>query len=198
MKLFLINNVSRDPQYANRRRANPLYVTKIPSINGHRLYPRTTIQVSEDELSETEISSINNFIKAGVVTVSILGGDIHIEAIPIDSVEEEVQAPEIQAPEVLISEDEETLSVEEEPPEEPIEEPAPLVEEEPDIPEEPAPVEIAEIVEENEEDSSNYTESDLVKMKNSELRELLSIIDPDFASAGIKKSILVERILEKQ
>jgi len=193
MRLFLIKNVSRDPQYANRRRANPLYVTKTPTINGKRLFPRTSLQVSEQELPQSEIESLENLIKAGVVTVSVLGGELHIQKLSIDTVDisEEIKEVSEPIPSIEFTEPEaEEISEElEEPQEE---------EEDVSIPEESSSVEIAEIVEEDEEDSSNYTESDLVKMKNSELRELLSIIDPDFSSAGVKKSILVERILEKQ
>ena len=96
MRLFLIKNVSRDPQYAYRRRANPLHVTKIPSINGHRLFPRTSLTISEEELSQSEIKSIENLIKAGVVTVSILGGELHIESLaqPVDISEEIVDVSE--------------------------------------------------------------------------------------------------------
>ena len=187
MRLFLIKNVSRDPQYAVRRRANPLYVTKVPSILGKRLYPRVSMQVSEESLDEAEIQTLENLIKAGVITVSVLGGDLHIQKIAeIDSVDISEEIKEVSEPIPIVGDDEETLSVEEEP------------SEELEVPAESSPVEIEEIVEEDEDDSSVYTESELVKMKNAELRELLSVIDPDFASAGIKKSILVERILEKQ
>jgi len=192
MRLFLIKNVSRDPKYARRRRANPLHVTKTPSILGHRLYPRTSLQISESDLDDAEIASINAFIKAGVITVSVLGGEMHIQSIDIeiDSVDVQEELLEVSEPLSQPAAEQPAPEVVEEPQEEPSEE----VIEEP----EPSPVEIAEIVEEDEEDSSKYSKSDLVKMKNSELRELLSIIDPDFPSAGVKKSILVDRVLEMQ
>lgn len=179
MRLFLITNVSRDPQYASRRRANPLYVTKSPEIKGHRLFPRATLNIPESELTPQDIDSLECLIKAGVITVSVLGGAVHIQKIndSVDSIQEEPQ--------------EELSIVEELPPAEKEEEPV-------EIPEEPSPVQVDDLVEEEVEESSQYTEEDLSKMLNSELRELLSILDPDFSSAGVKKSILIERILEKQ
>lgn len=186
MRLFLISNVSRDPQYADRRRANPLYVTKTPTVHGKRLFPRTSLQVSEEELSQSEIESLENLIKAGVVTVSILGGELHIQKLSsIDTVDisEEINKISEPIPSIEFTEPE----LEEE-----------ASEEEVSIPEEASPVELVALVGEDDENSSSYTESDLVKMKNSELRELLSILDPEFVSAGVKKSVLVERILEKQ
>lgn len=190
MRLFLIKNVSRDPQFAGKRRANPLYVTKRPLICGNKLFPRVVMKIKEEDISDSEKPSINNLISAGIITVDVVGGPKNIQSILLEDPEENIKEEEISIPEEPSVEEDPAPPEVEEIPEEPSEE----IIEDP----EPSPVEIAEIVEEDEEDSSNYTESDLIKMKNSELRELLSIIDPDFSSAGIKKSILVDRILEKQ
>lgn len=192
MRLYLIKNVSRDPKFAVKRRANPLHVTKSPIIAGHRLFPRVEIKVSDEQLSDKEKASIEKYIKAGVVTLSELNGPQNLNAFP------RLEAP---VEEVVVVEEPEIDTVEpEEVQEEVIEEPSvEEVQEEEIVEPEPAPeVSIEDLVEDEESEENKYNEDELNKMKNAELREILSLIDPDFASGGVKKSDLVAAIMEKQ
>lgn len=193
MRLYLIKNVSRDPKFAVKRRANPLHVTKSPIIAGHRLFPRVEIKVSDEQLSDKEKASIEKYIKAGVVTLSELNGPQNLKAFPrLEAPVEEVVV--VEEPEI------DTVEAVEEVQEEVVEEPSvEEVQEEEIVEPEPAPeVAIEELVEDEESEENKYSEDELNKMKNAELREILSLIDPDFASGGVKKSDLVAAIMEKQ
>ena len=165
-----IKNCVTDPNYKELRKAGtPIFK---PVVLGQTLVPGAIRVVDASSISYQEAKHIDSLVKSGCLVVKQIGiGSVSL-----------VEYLGYSEP-VLV-----------EPP------PAPVVEEVKEIiPEEPVEEETTEAPEEEpSEDSSLYTESDLLAMKNAELRAIALELDSDAQITNKSKKKLVTLILGLQ
>lgn len=165
-----IKNCVTDPNYKELRKAGtPVFK---PVVLGQTLVPGAIRVVDASSISYQEAKHIDSLVKSGCLVVKQIGiGSVSL-----------VEYLGYSEP-VLV-----------EPP------PAPVVEEVKEIiPEDPVEEETTEAPEEEpSEDSSLYTESDLLAMKNAELRAIALELDSDAQITNKSKKKLVTLILGLQ
>jgi len=169
---YLLRNTIRDPAFERRRVANPSLVSMRPWIGGSPLGPGASRVLESGSLTAEILDEVETHQRAGnvqLIQVGGSGGEADIQAL-----RQELGFVSEPAPEP-----------EPEPAPEPTPEPAP----------EPAPA--PEPEEEEDDASEEYTESQLLKLKNSDLRDILSD-EGGGSGSGLTKKELVAEILELQ
>ena len=181
MKL-LIRNCVKDPKYKELRKAGtPVFK---PVILGEVLAPGAIRKVLASKFNNVELLNLDSLVKSGSCSVVDLSkGDLS----DLSSVfsylgfdQSEVVADE---PADELGPDEDTQSVEE-----------PEIIEEVSEEEDPS----AEIEEVIEEESTIYTESELLELRNADLRDMILDMDPEAPVANKSKKKLIALLLEIQ
>lgn len=186
MQLIIRNSV-REAATRDLRRANIGKIQVAPSIGGSRLPPRRSRKVSIEALDMDDRRLVLEMMSVGVLRV--------FESMPF----QELSVEEFKG--LAITELTDEVPVEEPAPVEvPSEEPAEEAAEEAAPPEDPAPEEAPEEpVTEPELETPKHSESDLKKIKNADLRSMLSSMTRgEQTGEGLRKAELVEAILEVQ
>lgn len=180
MRIQIKNCVTNPAYKALRASGNPTFK---PLILGQVLMPNAIRLVESEDFNKQAVMSLESLVKSG----SCLATEVGVG--PVNFPEWLLSFPS-EAPEVI---------------EEPQEEEAPVIEEEPEPVEassgddtlsfEEEEVESEEII---DEEPSIYTESELLEMRNADLRELALSINPEAGVSNKSKKKLISLILEIQ
>lgn len=197
---IVIRNVVRDPRTRALRRANIGNIQVSPVIGGQALPPRRSRKVDTAQLTGADLHTITKMVDCGVLRVFHERPFVEASSDELRELTAWKRYRELTEP--VVAPVPEAIA--------PAPAPAPAPPPEPllEVPEEPPNmVRDADQIQETSEDLVNepvpepvvalkHTASELQKLKNAELREILSSLSDGDPGAGMKKAELVDSILK--